>query len=123
MASILLVDDEPEIVYVTKKVLEKEGNEVFIAKNGNECLRFLNKNELPDLILLDIMMPLENGWEVCRKIKSDNRTKHIPVVMFTVRTSKESVEKSLNYAMADAQIDKPFNISDLVRTVKRFLKK
>ncbi|MFQ5976043.1 MAG: response regulator [Candidatus Hydrothermarchaeales archaeon] len=120
MAKILLVDDEPVLVDLTKMILEKDGYEVLVAKNGGECLEELEKNR-PDLILLDIMMPGESGWEVCRKIKEDEKTRDIPVVMFTVRTSKASIEKSLRYAHADAHLGKPFTLDELCSMVRRFL--
>lgn len=121
MARILLVDDEPEIVFLTKKMLEKEGYEVTVAKNGKECMKAVGKDR-PDLILLDVMMPGETGWEICKKIKGDKKTGDIPVAMFTVRTSEDSVEKSLEYAHADAQIDKPFKMEELLNQIKRLLK-
>lgn len=116
---VLLVDDEPDIVFVTKKILLDEGYDVVIAKDGGGCETYLEKDR-PDLILLDIMMPNKDGWEVCRKIKEDPRTKDIPVAMFTVRVSHDSVVKSFEYAKADAQIDKPFQKEELLKTV-RFL--
>ncbi|MFQ5975657.1 MAG: PleD family two-component system response regulator [Candidatus Hydrothermarchaeales archaeon] len=122
MAKVLLTDDEPTIVFLTKKILEKEGHEVVVAENGEECMGML-KNDRPDLILLDVMMPGESGWEVCRKIKEDEKTRDIPVAMFTVRSSEDSVKKSLEYAHADTQIDKPFKIEELFQVVNNFFKK
>ena len=122
MAKILLVDDEPEIVVLTKIMLEKDGHEVVVARNSGECFERLNA-EIPDLILLDVMMPGDNGWEACRKIKGDEKTQDIPVAMFTVRTSDESVEKSFKYSHADAHINKPFGKKDLLDTVERLLGK
>ena len=122
MATILLVDDEPKITSLTRRVLEKEGHRVLEAADGDSCLKTL-ETTLPDLILLDVMMPGEDGWEVCRKIKGDNRTKSIPVVMFTVRSSADSMDKSLTYAGANAQLNKPFRISELLEVIGRFIKK
>jgi twitching motility two-component system response regulator PilG len=121
MARILVVDDEPEIVVLTEKILEKEGHEVISTRNGLEFMEILKSNK-PDLILLDIMMPEVNGWEVCRKIKSNVETRDIPVVMFTVRTSEDSVEKSFEYAHADAQIGKPFKAEEIIETIERLVK-
>ncbi len=120
MTKILLVDDEPDIVIVSKMVLEKEGYEVIVAKNGEQCMNMLEKDR-PDLILLDIMLPGLDGWEICKKIKKDATTKDIPVVMFTVRVSEKSVERSLEYAHADAQIGKPFETVELLNTVRHLL--
>jgi CheY-like chemotaxis protein len=122
MARILLVDDEPDIRKLTRMMLETEGYEVLEATDGAECLEKL-KEGVPDLILLDIMMPGDDGWVVCRKIRGDEKTKDVPVVMFTVRTSDDSVKKSLEYAHADAQINKPFDRDELIATVKKMLDK
>lgn len=120
MPKILVVDDEPEILYLVRLMLERQGHEVVEARNGDECLEKL-KNTSPDLILLDIMMPGLDGWEICRKIKREKKTKDIPVVMLTVRTSEESVKKSFEYALCDAHINKPFERKQLIKTVSDLL--
>ncbi len=122
MTKILLVDDEPDIIFTTKVMLEKSGYKVMTATNSDECLEEMAKDQ-PDLILLDIMMPGISGWETCKKIKEDPKTKNIPVAMFTVRTSEDSVQKSKEYAHADAQINKPFKMEELLELVKGLLKK
>ncbi|MEE9152262.1 MAG: response regulator [Thermoplasmata archaeon] len=119
MSKIMVVDDEPPIVILTKAMLEMGGHKIVEAKSGEECLKML-KEEKPDLILLDIMMPGIDGWETCRKIKSDKETKDIPVAMFTVRGSAGSIKKSLECG-ADDHISKPFDMEDLIGTVKRLL--
>lgn len=121
LAKILLVDDEPDIIMLSKALLENNGYEVVSARNGNECLKKL-KEEKFDLILLDVMMPGDNGWIVCKKIKSDEKTKDIPVVMFTVRTEPEAVAKS-NECGAEGQINKPYERKGLLDTVKKVLEK
>ncbi len=120
MAKILLIDDEAEIVLLTRRILEREGFEVVTAKSGKDGLKVL-ENDPPDLILLDIMMPGEDGWEISRKIKSNEKTKNIPVAMFTVRVSEKSVQKSIEYALADAQIDKPFETEELLKVINDLL--
>ena len=120
MARILIVDDEPDIIMIAKNMLEKADYETDEARDGEECLEKL-KEEKFDLILLDVMMPGDNGWEVCRKIKTGEKTKDIPVVLFTVRTSKDSVEKGRK-VYADAQVNKPFERGELVDTVEKVLK-
>jgi two-component system sensor histidine kinase/response regulator len=122
MANILLVDDEPEIVFLTKMMLEKVGHEVTVASDSAECLEKL-KPETHGLILLDIMMPGDDGWEACKKIKEDEKTRDIPVAMFTVRTSDASVEKSFKYSHADDHINKPFDREELLDRVERLLGK
>jgi len=122
MAKILVVDDEPEIVVLTKIMLEKEDHKVAIARNADECFVRI-KEEKPDLILMDVMMPDDDGWETCRKIKEDDKTSDIVVAMFTVRTSEDSVEKSFSYAKADTHINKPFDRKSLLDAVANLLKK
>jgi DNA-binding response OmpR family regulator len=122
MSKILLVDDEPNILEITKMVLEKEGYEVFTTEYGKETFEKINQYN-PDLIILDIMMPDASGWQVCKEIKEKNETKDIPVAMFSVRTSAGSVKKSYEYAHADAHIKKPFTMEELLGTVKSLLQK
>ncbi|NOZ58108.1 MAG: response regulator [Euryarchaeota archaeon] len=119
MARIMLVDDEPEIRYITRRMLERAGHSVVEAGDGEECLRKLKEEEV-DIILLDVMMPGIKGWEVCRRIKADERTRRIPVVMFTVRTSESDVEESKKSG-ADAHINKPFDMKELLEVIERVL--
>ncbi|MFQ5976353.1 MAG: PleD family two-component system response regulator [Candidatus Hydrothermarchaeales archaeon] len=120
MATIMIVDDEPHIRVITRKILEGEGYSTIEAADGGECLKMLKK-EKPDLILLDVMMPGINGWEVCKRIKENRETSKIPTVMFTVRTSMDSIRKSLEYSRADAQINKPFEVDELIDKVQNLL--
>ena len=121
MTEILIVDDEPEMVMVARAMLEKAGYGTDDAWNGEECLERLKEKKY-DLILLDVMMPGDDGWEVCRKIKADDKTKDIPIVMFTVRTSSDSVKKGRECGAA-AQVNKPFDGTELIDTVKDVLEK
>lgn len=121
MAKIMFADDAPETVFVVKLMLERAGHEVVVAYNGDECLEKL-KDVKPDLILLDIMMPGKDGWEVCRTIKESGETRDIPVVIFTVLFDEESVKKSRECG-ADAHISKPFEWADLLDTIERVLTK
>jgi CheY-like chemotaxis protein len=101
----MIVDDDPDVVYIYKKVLERAGHRVIDAHNGRECLKKLRQDR-PCLIFLDIMMPGMDGWEVCRRIKEDQKTKDIAVIMVSVLDDKEDIKKSLEYAHADAHISK-----------------
>ncbi len=122
MSKIMVVDDEPEISILVRAMLEKEGYTVVEADSGKECLKKLKK-EKPDLILLDVMMPEEDGWKILKEIKKPGKTKDIPVVaMFTVKTNHESIVKSFERG-ADAHINKPFKIEKLLDQVKRLLEK
>jgi CheY-like chemotaxis protein len=120
MATILIVDDEPEIIFLATKMLEKEGHTVIGVKNSDECFEKL-KEETPDLILMDVMMPHDDGWESCRKIKEDEKTRDIKVATFTVRTSDDSVEKSLKEVRADAHINKPFTKKEFLDIIETLL--
>lgn len=116
MVKILLVDDEPDIVYLVKKILQKSGHHVIEAYSGEEALELANKSR-PDLVLLDIMMPDLNGWEVSRSLKMNKDTKNLPIIMLTVRTSSDSVEKSFKYAKADAHVGKPASSKEIINTI------
>ena len=116
MARILIVDDEPEIRMVANIMLKREGHNIDEARSGEICLDKL-KTETFDLILLDIMMPGGiDGWEVCKKIKADKKTKDILVLMFTVCTDSDATQTGKE-AGADGQINKPFGKEELVGAV------
>ena len=120
MTKIMLVDDEPDVSFLVTKILGKNGYNVVEVKNGKDCLKRV-KEEKPDLILMDIMMPQINGWEVSRKLKTNSETKNIPIVMLTVRVSDDSVEKSFEYALADAHIGKPMETDYMLQVIEKTL--
>ncbi len=122
MVKILMVDDEPEIIRLTGTMLGKIGYEMVAANDGAECFERI-KEERPDLILMDVMMSGDDGWVTCKKIKENEKTKDIPVAMFTVRSSEDSVERSFKYSHADAHINKPFQLKELLDTIKGLLEK
>ncbi len=121
MSKIMVVDDEPQIRTLVKVILEKEGYKMVGANSGKECLKKLKK-EKPDIILLDVMMQGEDGWEILKEIKKNEKTKDLPVAMFTIRTSDDSVKKSLESG-ADAHINKPFDVEELLDAVEGLLGK
>jgi len=118
--SILIVDDENDIRYVLKKFFSEHNYTVIEAENGEACLEKINQ-EQPNLILLDILMPGIDGWEVCRKIKEDESLAHIPVSMLSVLSDSEDVRKSLKYALADTHLSKPIDFSLLEETVEKLI--
>ena len=118
MSKILIVDDAPDIVDMTSRVLLKDGHEMMVAGDGEECLEILKKDR-PDLILLDIMIPKIDGWDVCKIIKTDKKTKDIPVVFFTVLSSIEDTRKGLEWG--DAWVEKPFKPKRLCEVINSFL--
>jgi CheY-like chemotaxis protein len=119
VAKILVIDDEPQLRVIVRMMLEKAGHQVTEAGDGEEGLKLLEK-DLPDLILLDVMMPGPSGWEVCHKIKGSRKLRDIPLVMFTVRSGEEDEERS-RVCGAEAHINKPFDMEELLETVGRLL--
>jgi CheY-like chemotaxis protein len=122
MARILVVDDEPSVLEVIKGLLEKDGHDVVTADSGRGGLDVLNE-ELPDLILMDVMMPGMDGWEAAKKIKKHRDTKDIPLAMLTVKSSAKDRAKSLGDIKADWHIAKPVTRERLLNTVDWLLKK
>lgn len=116
MKKILVIDDEPDIVFLIKLILEKEGYKVIEANSGKEGIE-MAKKEKPDLILLDIMMPDMLGWEVSKKIKADEELRKTPVAMLTVKSAAEDKLRSLEEAGADWHIAKPIDREKLLGTV------
>jgi DNA-binding response OmpR family regulator len=116
---ILVVDDEFILRDLMRTILEEEGFGVITASDGEEALKKAD-NELPDLILLDLMMPGKSGLEVCKILKSQAKTKRIPVVMATV-LGREVDRTLTKEAGADAHFMKPFSALALLTEVRRQL--
>jgi len=116
---ILIVDDEPSIVVSLEFLMMREGYEVSVARDGNEALQALARR-LPDLMILDIMLPGLNGFEVCQRIRGDDRWRAIKVLMLTAKGRDAEVSKGLGLG-ADAYVTKPFSTRDLVAHIKRLL--
>jgi CheY-like chemotaxis protein len=121
MTKIMIVDDEPDIIYIIRRILEGAGYEVSEALSGEECLERL-KEERPDLILMDVMMPGIDGWEATKKIKENEDTKDIPVIMLTVKREEEDMSKSFQYSHSDAHVGKPIVREKLLNTIEWVLK-
>ena len=120
MRRVLVVDDDPDVLYMAGVFLKEEGYDVITASDGYECLKMLEEMR-PDLILLDVMMPGLDGWEACAEIKKKQNAKDIPVVMLTVKTAQEDMSRSFEHN-ADAHIGKPIIREKLIETVKWVLK-
>ena len=116
---ILLVDDEPSIVKMVGKRLEVEGFDVLIAMDGQDGLAKA-RTQSPDLIVLDLMLPKLNGYEVCTMLKQDSRYQKIPVVMFTAK-AQEKDEKLGMECGADAYVRKPFRAQELLGKIRGLL--
>ena len=115
---ILVVDDESDILSVVKFRLKKEGYEIIEARDGQAALDLVKK-EKPDLILLDLRLPVIDGYEVCRRLKSNETLKAIPVIFMTASSAGKVVEKSKEF-QADDYIIKPFEPEVLLEKVKKF---
>ena len=118
---ILLVDDEPSIVKMVGKRLEVEGFDVLIAMDGQDGLTKA-RTQSPDLIVLDLMLPKLNGYEVCTMLKQDGRYQKIPVVMFTAK-AQDKDEKLGMECGADAYFRKPFKAQELLEKIRELVKR
>jgi len=117
---ILIVDDEADIVESIKFSLELEGFECLEANDGEEAL-FKAKEERPDLILLDIMLPKINGYKVSRTLKFDDQYKDIPIIMLTARAQEKDI-KIGETTGANEYITKPFDMEELLALITKYLK-
>lgn len=115
MKRILIVDDEPSIVMSLEYLLRRKKYDVLIARNGTEALQALGK-DLPDLILLDIMMPDVDGYEICEYVKTSPTLKHIKVIFLSAKSKKSDIEKGRSLG-ADAYVVKPFSTKDLLAKI------
>ena len=117
---ILIVDDEVDLVKTIRFSMEAEGYKVLVSYSGEDALNQARK-EVPDLILLDIMLPKLDGYRVCRLLKFDEQYKNIPILMLTAKTQEK--DKSLGKETgADEYITKPFDMDELMKKVKTYLK-
>lgn len=117
--TLLIVDDEPNIVISLEFLLKREGFQVAVAGDGEEALRMVGEIK-PDLVLLDIMLPLKNGFEVCQEIRAHPDWQSIKILMLTAKGRDTEVQKGMALG-ADAYLTKPFATKDLVAKVKELL--
>jgi len=118
---ILVVDDEKDIIELLQYNLEKEGYRISCAYSGEECLENV-KTELPDLILLDLMLPEIDGLDVCKFLKNNPQTSHIPIIMLTAKGEETDIVLGLELG-ADDYITKPFKVRELLARVKTVLRR
>jgi len=118
---ILVIDDEPDLLSLARARLELAGYDVVTASDGEEGLEKA-RTSTPDLILLDLMLPKMNGFEVCEALKIDEKYKHIPIIILTVKFQPVDIRfaKALG---ADAYITKPFEGKELIEKIKELIKK
>ena len=121
MKKIMVVDDDPDQTHTLKQLIEETDNQyqVVCATSGMRCLNYLVKNEAPDLILLDIMMPKMNGWETFKKIRSQEDWRDIPIIFVTARTD-DFAEKAGHF-LGTEYIRKPFDINEFRQKIREIL--
>ncbi len=117
---ILIIDDEQDIRALLALILQTAGYTVVETRSGKEGLALL-ETESFDLIILDIMMPEMDGWEVCRQIKGRQHTRHIPVIILTVRAQPLDRVIGMEVVQADDYVTKPFDRQQLLASVERLL--
>jgi len=116
---ILIADDDPEILTMLGIRLSKKGYQVLEAVDGNQTLNLAHKHH-PDLVLLDVMMPGKNGWEVAKELRAADEFSNVGIVMLTAIGEKVNEMTSPLYG-ADAYVDKPFDFNDLEKKIKTIL--
>ena len=116
---VVVAEDDLPIADLLSFILRREGYEVYIAYDGGEALESIEKN-LPDLVLLDIMMPVMDGWEVLKKVKEDDKLKNIPVIMLTAKGQEWDIVKGFELGSEDYVV-KPFSPSELLVRIKKRL--
>lgn len=119
MKKILIVDDEPNIVMALEYTFKKNNFEVFIARDGQEALDILKTN-FPDVIILDIMMPMVDGFATLEQIRKDDNLKHTKVLFLSAKNKESDIEKGLALG-ADAYMTKPFTIKKVVEQINELL--
>ena len=119
--SVLIVEDERDLVEVLQYNLEREGYEVAVARDGQDGLAKA-RSTLPDLVLLDLMLPVMDGLAVCRELRADPRTKSVRVLMLTARS--EEVDEVVGFHMgADDYVTKPFKLKPLLSRIRALLRR
>jgi DNA-binding response OmpR family regulator len=116
---VLIAEDEPNIVFSLEFLMAKSGYEVRVASNGEDALHAVAEFH-PDLVLLDIMLPLKNGFEVCQTVRDNPACRDVKIVMLTAKGRETEIAKGIAVG-ADAYITKPFATRELLDTVKRLL--
>ena len=116
---ILVVDDEPTIVRLMEFILARQGHEMLVAVNGEEALEKIRAHS-PDLVLLDIMMPRIDGYEVARLVRADPATASLPIIMLSAKAQEEDIRRGVEVGV-DEYITKPFSPEHLVHVVAGYL--
>lgn len=117
---LVYVEDEPEMIDLVRLILARRGYEIIGANGGREGLDLI-RQEKPDMVLLDLMMPDMDGWDVYQQMKADESTQHIPVVIITAKAQSIDKVLGLHIAKVDDYISKPFSPQELVDSVEKIL--
>lgn len=120
LKKILCIEDEPEMIDLIRLILSRRGFKVQGASGGAEGLQMLREDP-PDLVLLDLMMPDMDGWEVYQQMKADEKTRDIPVIVVTAKAQSIDRVLGLHIAKVDDYISKPFSPQELLASVDRIL--
>ncbi len=117
----MVIDDNPMIIFSVKEGLEGkfDSYDVEGAEGGQQCFQLLKEGNLPDLILLDIMMPDMNGWDVYARLQEDEQWKQIPIIFLTAKTDDYS--KGFGKLVCEYYIEKPFELDDLAKRIEEVL--
>ena len=118
---ILIADDEPTIVRLMEFILARQGHEMIVAVNGEEALQKI-RTEQPDLVLLDIMMPRIDGYEVAQQLRADPATAALPIIMLSAKAQEEDIRRGVEVGV-DEYVTKPFSPEHLVHVVSEYLKR
>jgi len=120
---VMIVDDDIGVIYTVKHGIEGGDSdyEIITVESGEKCIALLEDDQIPDLILLDIMMPGMSGWETYQKIRENETWKKIPVVFLTARTDR--IAKEAGGFLGDDYIEKPFKVPELKARIDKILKK
>jgi DNA-binding response OmpR family regulator len=116
---ILIVDDEPNIVTALEYLLQKNGYEVLLARDGDAALKQVEAHR-PDLVLLDVMMSLKSGYEVCQRMRERPDLQHIKIIMLSAKGREVEVSKGLSLG-ADSYVTKPFSNQELLARISALL--
>jgi DNA-binding response OmpR family regulator len=116
---VLIADDEANIVAALEFLLQRNGYEVHIARDGDEALRLIELHN-PDLLLLDVMMPLRSGYDVCQRVREREDWRHIKIIMLSAKGRDVEVNKGVSLG-ADLYITKPFSTRELVAKINGLL--
>ncbi len=117
--SILVADDDPDILSIVSMSLETQGYRVFTAANGREAVDATRENQ-PDLVLMDMMMPVVSGYEAVTELKADARTRDIPIVGLSAKAMATDMERATDVGV-DGYITKPFRIAQVISVVEGYL--